>query len=76
MLSILTTDTVVYLQTSRKKFGGHVVLIRRFKIFGFVILTFEIEREEYPSWAAIQKGALGYTEWTSKLVEKCRTRTK
>ena len=50
-------------------FGGYLILYREWRLFGFKVWSTEVDREEYPSWADIQRCALGYTGWVSKFAE-------
>lgn len=70
MRKIFTTDTVALRYTLRDSFGGYIALKRRYMLFGHVIWSTELEREDYPSWAHIQRATLGYTDWVSKLAAK------
>ena len=68
-MSIFETDQRVVLYRNRDMPGGTQILYRRYKIFGKCIWKTEIDREEYPAWAAIQAGCLGSTDWKSKFLD-------
>lgn len=36
---------------------------------GITIWVAEVDREVVPTWASIQRGALGYTDWRSKFAD-------
>lgn len=67
---VFNSDTVALRYTFAQSFGGYISLKRRYKLFGYVIWSSELEREDYPSWAHIQRVTLGYTEWESKLAAR------
>lgn len=68
--AIFSSDIVVVRRIKRKSFGGYVVAKRRFKLFGRVIWSSDLEYEDYPSWAHIETSTLGFSDWTSKLAAK------
>ena len=45
------------------------VLLRDTHIFGIRIWSREIDREDIPSWASIQRACLGWTEWRSRFAD-------
>ncbi|MDD5325894.1 MAG: hypothetical protein PHR71_11415 [Polaromonas sp.] len=63
----MITRTYRIRRWTRQDFTGLQVLEQVTRVFGFAIKVSEIDREEVPGWAAIQRGALGYTDWKSRL---------
>lgn len=55
---------------SRTEFVEYLVVHRVVRLFGIRIWTTEIDRENVPSWAQIQRCCLGYTDWESRLFEQ------
>lgn len=55
--------------TNRHNFDGYQVLVRETRLFGVRIWSREIDREEVPSWASIQRATLGYTDWRSRFAQ-------
>ncbi len=55
---------------TRQDFTGYQVLERVTRILGIAVWVSEVDREDVPSWAAIQSGALGFTDWKSRLFDQ------
>lgn len=55
---------------TRGDFTGWQVLERVTCVCGVPIWSKEIDREDVPSWAYIQRACLGHTEWKSRLFEQ------
>lgn len=65
-MSIITATHRVRRWT-RQDFTGFQVLERTTRVLGVPVWRSEIDREDVPSWAYIQRACLGYTEWKSRL---------
>lgn len=53
---------------TRNDFSGYQVLFRERWLFGRLrVWITEIDREDVPSWAFIQRACLGSTDWESRL---------
>lgn len=69
-MAILTQTYHITRYASRKDFSGYQVLTRITRVLGIPIWVREIDREDVPSWATIQRMCLGYSEWRSRLFEQ------
>ena len=49
---------------------GFQVLERTTRVLGIPVWRSEIDREDVPSWAFIQRACLGGTEWESRLFKQ------
>lgn len=58
------------LRWTRDDFSGYQVLQRVTRIFGVTVWIAEIDREDVPSWASIQRATLGSTDWESRLLSQ------
>ena len=67
-MPLVTIEMRVRRYSNRHDFTGFQVLQRVTKILGVTVCVREIDREEVPSWAAIQSACLGSTEWKSRLL--------
>lgn len=63
----MITTTYCVRRWTRQDFSGVQQLERVTRVFGMTVWVAVIDSEPVPSWAAIQLGALGYTEWKSRL---------
>lgn len=59
----LTRKDRYCLRLFRKEFGGYYVKVRTYALWGFEFWETDLASEEYPAWADIDCGALGYTDW-------------
>lgn len=56
--------------TNRHDFDSYQVLQREMRIFGICVWRTEVDREEVPSWAIIQRACLGSTDWESRIFKQ------
>lgn len=66
MIKLITTSYRVRRWT-RQDFTGYQVLERVTCVLGLPVRVSKIDREDVPGWVAIQRGALGFTDWKSRL---------
>lgn len=69
-MAILTQKLEVRRYSSRRTFEGVQQLERRWYLLGCCIWSSVLDSEEVPQWAAIQKAALGSTDWRSKFADR------
>ena len=65
-MKIITTEVVVRRFSDRFSFESEQRLTKEYRLFGLKIWSTVLDTEEVPTWASIQVGCLGYTEWISK----------
>lgn len=49
--------------------GEYQVLKQQWRLWGILIWSKTLDREDIPAWASIQKACFGYTEWKSKFAQ-------
>ena len=66
-LSAIVNNTHRIRRWTRRDFTGYQRLERVTKVLGLTVWIRVMDAEDVPSWVAIQRGALGYTDWESRL---------
>jgi hypothetical protein len=66
MMKVITTSYRIRRWT-RQDFTGLQALERVTRIFGLTVRISKIDCEDVPGFVAIQRGALGFTDWESRL---------
>jgi hypothetical protein len=68
-MKLIETKMVVKAYIVGKGFDGYQLLTKQYKVFGFIIYSQIIDREEVPSYARIAHNTLGSTDWKSKFAQ-------
>lgn len=55
---------------TRNDFSGTQKLERVTWVLGIPVWVAAVDQEEVPIWATIQRAALGYTEWESRIFKQ------
>jgi hypothetical protein len=65
----MISSRLVVRRYSRPDFSGVQRLERHTFLLGVLVRVEVLDTEKVPAWAAIQSGALGYTDWRSRFAE-------
>lgn len=66
---MIASRVVVRRYMRRREFGGVQRLERHWMVFGVCVWVTTLDEEEYPAWAGIARGTLGYSDWQSRFQE-------
>jgi hypothetical protein len=66
-MKLITTRYRAWKHT-RQDLTGYTVIKRQHRLFGWLLIwSVEIDREDIPSWAFIQRACLGSTDWVNPI---------
>lgn len=71
-MKLIDTKMEVRRYRNPHEWGSIQKLERATYVFGKCVYRKVLDEEEVPSWAEIQKGSLGYTDWVSKFSDYIR----
>lgn len=69
-MSIVTTTHHVMRYSNRAEFAAVQRLERHVQVLGVTVWVDELDSEDVPSWALIERACLGSTEWKSRLLKQ------